>query len=233
MRLDRLETMRAMSPKGGGSAKKNDRDMKPPAKVITPKDINTNANSDTSKPITDINNMKQTNTGDELKSVTKDDDDDDDDWKFINLAENIVFQFSEENGYELEVVWIHNDHEYFIQRVNSGIGRGTEVSESFLPLIRDAAAKATKMKAFMVRYNNELDRTWPYPKVSRIAEMVSNTRGVDVSLESVDSDYFEYIVNLIPSTKDKKRKSSDFVGNVDFSGKQAKATGSGTPLIRM
>ena len=59
---------------------------------------------------------------------------------------------------------------------------------------------------------------WPYPKVSRIAEVVSNTRGDDVSLESVDSDYFEYIVNLIPSTTDKKRKSSDFVGNVDFSG---------------
>ena len=119
----------------------------------------------------------------------------------------------------MEVVWIHSDHEYFIQRVNSGIGRGAEVSESFIPLIRDAAAKATKMKAFMVRYNNELDRTWPYPKVSRIAEVVSNTRGVDVSLESVDSDYFEYIVNLIPSTTDKKRKSSDFIGNVDFSGK--------------
>jgi len=225
MRLDRLETMRAMSPKaGGGSAKKKMDDMKPPAKVITPKDINTNANSDTSKPSTDINNTKQVELEDELKSVTKDDDDDD--WKYIDQVENIVFCFSEENGYEkLEVVWIHNDHEYFIQRVNSGIGRGTEVSESFLPLIRDAAAKATKMKAFMVRYNNELDRTWPYPKVSRIAEVVSNIRGVDVSLESVDSDYFEYIVNLIPSTTDKKRKSSDFVGNVDFSGKHATGTG--------
>jgi len=203
--------MRAMSPKGGGSAKKNDRDMKPAAAKVTPKDINTNANSDTSKPTISA----QVELGNELKSVTKDDDDD---WKYIDQVENVVFCFSEENGYELEVVWIHNYHEYFIQRVNSGIGRGTEVSESFLPLIRDAAAKATKMKAFMVRYNNELDRTWPYPKVSRIAEVVSNTRGEDVSLESVDSDYFEYIVNLLPSTTDKKRKSSDFVGNVDFSG---------------
>ena len=212
MRLDRLETMRAMSPKAGGSsAKKKMDDMKPPAKGITPKEINTNSNSDTSKPTTDINNnTKQVELGNELKSVTKDDDDDD--WKY-NV---VVFCFSEENI--LEVVWIHNDHEYFIQRVNSGIGRGTEVSESFLPLIKDAAAKATKMKAFMVRYNNELDRTWPYPKVSRIAEVVSNIRGMDVSLESVDSEYFEYIVNLIPSSTDKKRKSSDFVGNVDFSG---------------
>jgi len=202
--------MRAMSPKaGGGSAKKKMDDMKPPAKVITPKDINNNSNSDTSKPTIDMS-TKQVVLGDELKSVTKDDDDNDD-WKYIDQVENVVFCFSEER--------IHNDHEYFIQRVNSGIGRGTEVSESFLPLIRDAAAKATKMKAFMVRYNNKLDRTWPYPKVSRIAEVVSNTRGVDVSLESVDSDYFEYIVNLIPSATDKKRKSSDFIGNVDFSGK--------------
>jgi len=209
--------MRAMSPKaGGGSAKKKMDDMKkPPAKVITPKDINTNSNSDdTSKPTIEMS-TKQVESGNELKSVTKDDDDD---WKYIDQVENVVFCFSEENGYELEVVWTHNDHEYFIQRVNSGIGRGTEVSESFLPLIKDAAAKATKMKAFMVRYNNELDRTWPYPKVSRIAEVVSNTRGVDVSLESVDSDYFEYIINLVPITTDKKRKSSDFVGNVDFSG---------------
>ena len=99
MRLDRLETMRAMSPKaGGGSAKKSDRDMKPPAKVITPKDINTNANSDTSKPTTDINNTKQVESGDELKSVTKDDDADDD-WKYIDHVENVVFCFSEENGY--------------------------------------------------------------------------------------------------------------------------------------
>ena len=222
MRLDRLETMRAMSPKaGGGSAKKK---MDKPAAKFAPKDINTN---DKSKPTIDMS-TKQVELGTELKSVTKDDDDDD--WKYIDQVENVVFCFSEENGYELEVVWIHNNHEYFIQRVNSGIGRGTEVSESFLPLIKDAAAKATKMKAFMVRYNNELDRTWPYPKVSRIAEVVSNTKGVDVSLESVDSDCFEYIVNLIPSTTDKKRKSSDFVGSVDFSGKQAKGTGITDPL---
>jgi len=50
----------------------------------------------------------------------------------------------------------------------------------------------------MVRYNNQLDRTWPYTTVSRIAEVVSEVKGVDTALESVDADYFEYIINLIP-----------------------------------
>ena len=71
--------------------------------------------------------------------------------------------------------------------------------------------RATKLTSFVVRYNNQLDRTWPYTTVSRIAEVVSEVKGMDVALESVDADYFEYIVNLL-SKGDKKKKRELLVG---------------------
>ena len=143
--------------------------------------------------------------------VTPTNDENNNDWKFVDLAENIVFQFDESDGggYALEVIWIYNDHEYFIEQVaNDGM---QSVSEKFAPLIQKTCTKAKKMKAFMVRYNNKLDRTWPYTKVATIAEIVSSVTGMDVVLDSVDDDYFEYIVNLVPKTNSgdsKERMSS-------------------------
>ena len=81
---------------------------------------------------------------------------------------------------------------------------------------REAAERATKLTSFMVRYNNQLDRTWPYTTVSRIAEVVSEVKGMDVALESVDADYFEYIVNLIPKGfKKKKRELGGLASSYD------------------
>ena len=75
-----------------------------------------------------------------------------------------------------------------------------------------------KLTSFMVRYNNQLDRTWPYTKVSRIAEVVSEIKGMDVALESVDADYVEYIVNLIPmGDKKKKRELGGLASSLIFS----------------
>ena len=76
-----------------------------------------------------------------------------------------------------------------------------------------------KLTSFMVRYNNQLDRTWPYTKVSRIAEVVSSAvNGMDVALESIDADYyFEYIVNLIPmGDKKKKRELGGLASSLTF-----------------
>jgi len=172
-------------------------------------------------------NQKRARAASSSSAVTPTNDTDNDpDWKFIDKATNIVFQFQENEDassslpYSLEVIWIHNDHEYLMANDASATGGG-ECSEKFVPLIEKAARKATKMTAFMVRYNNKLDRTWPYTKVSRVAEIVSRVKeGKDVTLESVDEDYFEYIVNLVPKSNTKKRKQGDdasFAGSVDFS----------------
>ena len=197
MRLDQLEKIRkspTRSPKPTGAAKKME--------------VAINSNCKDQKPAA-------------AKIVSPTNDENNNNWKFIDQVENIVFQFDESDGggYALEVIWIHDDHEYFFQQVaHNGM---QDISEKFIPLIQQASTRAKKMKAFMVRYNNELDRTWPYTKVATIAEIVSSTTGMDVVLDSVDDDYFEYIVNLVPKTTSgdsKKRKSSGgFAGSIDFS----------------
>jgi hypothetical protein len=68
-------------------------------------------------------------------------DDDAGNWEYIDRAENVVFQFQENEDptshlpYTLEVIWIHEDCEYFIFNDASAIGGGEECAEKFVPLI--------------------------------------------------------------------------------------------------
>lgn len=149
------------------------------------------------------------------------DDDNDPTWKHIDEVETLVFCFQENEDTgspSLEVIWIKDDHEYFIANDVTVMGGG-ECSEKFVPLIQRAAVKAKRLTSFMVRYNNELDRTWPYTKVSRVAEVVSGVKGMDVKLDSVDADYNEYIVNLVPRSGSKKKTNGNasFARDFDFS----------------
>lgn len=147
----------------------------------------------------------------------------DPDWKYIDTVETLVFQFQENDShipYTLEVIWVvEGKGEYFIQQsFNSFTGRG--VAEQFIPLIQDAAKKATKLKDFMVRYNNGRDRTWPYTRVSDIAKAVASVKNCEAVLDSIDSGYREFIVNLNEVGEHDGGKVGDiksFVGKADLS----------------
>ena len=116
------------------------------------------------------------------------------------------------------MIWIHDDQEIFF--ANDADADNGECGEKFVPLIERAARKAKRLTKFMVRYNNQLDRTWPYTRVSRIAEVVSVAKGMDPRLASVDADYFEYIVDLVPRRSEgngEENGSGSFASTVDFS----------------
>mmetsp|Transcript_17561 Transcript_17561/g.24911 ORF Transcript_17561/g.24911 Transcript_17561/m.24911 type:complete len:259 (+) Transcript_17561:120-896(+) len=119
------------------------------------------------------------------KAVTPTTAEEDPGWIYIDTVDTLVFLFKESDGplpYTLEVVWVvEGKGEYFIQQsFQSFTGRG--IAEQFIPLIQDAAKKATKLKDFMVRYNNGQDRTWPYTRVSDIAKAVASVKNCEAIL---------------------------------------------------
>ena len=154
-------------------------------------------------------------------AVTPTTAEEDPDWKYIDTVDTLVFLFKENQGshipYTLEVIWVVEDKEYFIQQsFNSFNGR---CAEQFIPLIQDTAKKATKLKDFMVRYNNGRDRTWPYTRVSDIAQVVASVKNCEAALDSIDSGYREFIVNLNEVGEHDGGKIGDvksFVGKVDL-----------------
>ena len=146
------------------------------------------------------------------------------DWDGIEDVSSLLFRFRANDNpasalpHTLDVVWANGVQERSVALSVSASGGG-ECSEKFVPLLRMAAWKATRLTSFRVRYENDAEWAFAYTKVARVAEVVSKFRGREVKLAGGDGERFEYLVELGDELKEEE-------------GKDGKAKGVGASFVK-